>query len=544
MSLSRFLLTTLFILVAGVAVAAAIIFLQEGPATATMPMRHAMDTASMKESVRIDPGSLEMLNSNCITRDYTIKLLTRILDLQELSEAPPGQVARGRRLVQGIDRCLNRRVPLDNVPVGRWVLTSRTVDVRDPDMYDALMHSQDLWGVEYQPLDTAVKTQLLSLKDGLPTRTKLTELERMHRQYPDQKNIIYNLFRFYIALREYDSFRRLVREPEVRRLMAREKHNTLLSPYWEFETLAAAGTSPRARYMRAAFYFLHGDVDNAEAECAAALEIYPNRAPFHFLRALALHGQGRQDLAAEAAQRAVDLAPGNGVFRRARDIITDQFQPPETAHPVVLCYHRVTSEYSLETGTVTPHVLESHLQYVKDSGLADARVCASAGEKPEPGTPAVGFTFDDGYLDTGDIAWPLLNKYGYSGAVFVIASRVFGADRSLDIATLRRLHAKGLRVGLHSMSHARLKGADAGTLDLEIDVAKWLLERYLEEPVDCFAYPYGAYSAQAEQHLRASGFKETYALANVPAGNEPERRLPIIRADSLFLFKVKLHGLG
>jgi len=493
MSLKRIVLTTLFILAAGVGVAVGVIFLQERPATATIPLRDAVDSEFMKESVRIDPESLETLNSNCITRDYTIKLLNRILELQEQGHATPEQVQRGRSLVKSIERCMNRSVSLDNVPMGKWLITSRTVDVTDTGMYDALMHSKDLWGVEYEPLDTHIKNRLTPIKDGPPTRAKLTDLERLHSQFPDQKNLIYNLFRFYIALREYDSFRRLVRETEVRRIMALEKHNSLLSPYWDFEALAAAEALPRARYMRASFYFLHGDVDNAEAECAAALEIYPDRAAFHFLRALSLYGQGRQDLAVEAAERAVQFDPDNRVFRNARDIITGAFPRPRLTHPVVLCYHRVTSEYSLEPGSVTPQALESHLKFVNEAGFSDARVCAPAGEKPPAGAQSVGFTFDDGYPDTGDTAWPLLDKYGFSGAVFVIASRVFGDEQSMDIPTLRRLRAKGLRVGLHSMNHTRLRGADSGTLGLEVNIAKWLLERHLEAPVNCFAYPYGSY---------------------------------------------------
>ena len=539
----RVVLTTLFILIAGTAAAAVVMFVQDRTATATMPMRDAVQSELMRESVRIDPDSLETLNSNCITRDYTIKLLGRILELQEQGAAPAERVRRGRGLLGGIERCMNRGVDLDRVPMGRWVIASRTVDVKDPAMYEKLMSDASLWDAEYEPADTYISDWLLPLKDGTPTRSKLTDLERLHEKHPDQKNVTYNLFRLYIALREYDSFRRLMREPHVRRLMVLEKHNTLLYPYWDFETLAAAQTTPRSRYLRAAFYFLHGDVDNAEAECAAALEIYPDSAPFHFLRALALHGQGRQALSEEAAARAVELDPANPVYKKALGIITGDFERPRLKRPVVLCYHRVTNDYLLETGVVTPQALESHLKFVSDEGLADARVCAPAAQKPAPGVPSVGFTFDDGYPDTGDTAWPLLDKYGFSGAVFVIAARVFGGYQSMDIPALRGLGAKGMRVGLHTMHHTRLKGADSGTLGLEINVAKWLLERHLGAPVNCFAYPYGAHSPEAEKRLRAAGFTETYALNNAPEGHTPERRIPILRADSLFLFKVKIYDL-
>ena len=374
-------MTALIIVLAGVGLAAAVIILQQRTMTAVMPMKQAVDSDFIKDSVRIDPESLKTLNGNCITRDYTIKLLSRVVELQELVGANPARISRGRELVGGISRCMNRTVSLDRIHLGKWILASRTIDVTDPKMYDALMDATDIWGVEDEPLDGVVKKRLTPLKDGLPTRAKLTTLEYLHQQFPDQKNIIFNMFRFYIALREYDSFRRLVEEPEVRALLAREKHNMLLSPYFEFEALARAEASPRARYMRAAFYFLHGDVDNAEAECATAMEIYPQQAAFHFLRALALHGQERQALAREAIARAIQLDPGNGVYTSARDIINDAFSRPRLTHPLVLCYHRVISDYSLETATVTPQQLESHLKFVNTQNLADARA------HHEPHTP-------------------------------------------------------------------------------------------------------------------------------------------------------------
>src|SRR3569833_961816 len=56
----------------------------------------------------------------------------------------------------------------------------------------------------------------------------------------------------------------------------------------------------------------------------------------------------------------------------------------------------------------------------------DVLATAMASGKPLPGRPVM-ITFDDGYEDLAEHAWPVLRKLGFAATVFVVPAMVGGA---------------------------------------------------------------------------------------------------------------------
>lgn len=139
--------------------------------------------------------------------------------------------------------------------------------------------------------------------------------------------------------------------------------------------------------------------------------------------------------------------------------------------------------------------------------------------------PSVALTFDDGFQDFHDFAWPILRKYGFPATVFAVSDRLgvradflsfpqICSDWLMDAATLRRLADEGLDIGGHTATHPRLNELPAARRDAEIGDAKKRLEDVLGREIRHFAYPYGNYDADARDRVAAAGFASAVTIVD------------------------------
>jgi len=83
-------------------------------------------------------------------------------------------------------------------------------------------------------------------------------------------------------------------------------------------------------------------------------------------------------------------------------------------------------------------------------------------------------TFDDGYQDFVDMAWPRLRARGFSATCFVVPSHVGrenawdgGGTPLMSVETLKTLSEEGVELGLHGWKHEdwnELSGEDAAEM--------------------------------------------------------------------------------
>jgi len=89
----------------------------------------------------------------------------------------------------------------------------------------------------------------------------------------------------------------------------------------------------------------------------------------------------------------------------------------------------------------------------------------------------IGLTFDDGYENNLQYALPILERFGFSATVFVIAGRLGQEDnwqhrfeprpwmKLLGVEGVRELSARGMEVGAHGMMHRTLSRMEAELLE-------------------------------------------------------------------------------
>lgn len=140
---------------------------------------------------------------------------------------------------------------------------------------------------------------------------------------------------------------------------------------------------------------------------------------------------------------------------------------------------------------------------------------------PAPARPIL-LTFDDGYQNFYEHAFPALAARGLRATVFLISGRV-GADpahryrdeRAAYVvqSEVREMEAAGIEFQSHSVSHRNLKTlSDAEALS-ELTASKEELLRFLHHPVTVFAYPFGGNEPHTHELVRAAGYRSAHSVS-------------------------------
>ena len=188
----------------------------------------------------------------------------------------------------------------------------------------------------------------------------------------------------------------------------------------------------------------------------------------------------------------------------------------------VLMYHRIAADgpAALAACRVHPERLEAQLDWLRSHGFRSVGLDAWLGAADRrfgelPGR-AVCLTFDDGYEDFAEVAWPLLRRYGFGATVFLVADLV-GRAAAWDAhhgppaplmgwATVGRLAREGVAFGGHTATHPYLTRVGPDRLAEELRRSKAALEGRLGLPVRAFAYPFGFVDGLARNAAAAAGY--------------------------------------
>lgn len=157
---------------------------------------------------------------------------------------------------------------------------------------------------------------------------------------------------------------------------------------------------------------------------------------------------------------------------------------------------------------VTPDLLNSELNYLSTNGFhvisLDDLYAVLNGE-PLPSKPIV-LTFDDGYSNFFETAYPLLKKYNMKATEFVI-TEVETAPAYLSWGQIEEMSKSGLiDFGAHTQHHPFLTSLSQATARREITVSKSELETHVGKPVRWFAYPYGSYNDFVVNETKNAGY--------------------------------------
>lgn len=203
--------------------------------------------------------------------------------------------------------------------------------------------------------------------------------------------------------------------------------------------------------------------------------------------------------------------------------------------PILMYHHvRVNPDPTDKIGanlSVTPEDFEDQMAFLADHGYRS--VSLRDLDSLEPGQPgAVIITFDDGYADVYESAWPVLLRHGFKATIYAVTDLV-GVRGHVTWKQLREMAASGMTVGSHSVDHSDLTALNGHQLRFQLIESRSTLELALNRPVLDFCYPSGAYNSIVEAGVRQAGYKT--AVTVVPGIYTPG-------GDHLALPRVRVAG--
>lgn len=224
-----------------------------------------------------------------------------------------------------------------------------------------------------------------------------------------------------------------------------------------------------------------------------------------------------------------------------------------SAEAQIILYHSIQADNRFPSSSgvnLPPEMFERHLAY-----LAAAYAVVPLGQAlnplPHSGRRPLAITFDDGYRDTWENAYPLLEKHSLPATFFLTAGQVGrawpfprGSYPGLSWEQVREMGKNPLaEFGSHGLGHRDLTRLSAGEAGREIRESKTILEENLARRVGLFSYPHGLYNPEIKVLVRRAGYRAAFSVIPRREDNYCRRRVLISRKDGIFRLRLKLSPL-
>ncbi len=167
--------------------------------------------------------------------------------------------------------------------------------------------------------------------------------------------------------------------------------------------------------------------------------------------------------------------------------------------------------------------------------------------RERPARPAAFLTFDDGYADNYERAWPAMRSFGMTGLVFLVpplvgepelrwpglqedAHRYPEAMRPMTWAMAEEMAAGGMAFGSHTLTHRRLTALGDEELRQELlDSRRRIIARLGR--CDTIAYPFGEADLRVALAAVAAGYTAGFTVGQAQGVGTTAMTIPRIAVD-------------
>ncbi|BEP01417.1 polysaccharide deacetylase family protein [Fusobacterium nucleatum] len=187
----------------------------------------------------------------------------------------------------------------------------------------------------------------------------------------------------------------------------------------------------------------------------------------------------------------------------------------------VIMYHRVINNPENEGvyGTyVYEDMFKKHLQYLKDKNytVITFKDLDKIGwrNRFEKGKKYIILTFDDGYKDNYDLAFPILKEFNFKATIFLMGSLTYnewdvkaGGERKfslMSVEMIKEMQDYGIEFGAHTFNHPKINTLSNEEIEHQIVDVKKPLEEKIGKEIITFAYPYGILNDYAKEMAKKS----------------------------------------
>jgi len=174
----------------------------------------------------------------------------------------------------------------------------------------------------------------------------------------------------------------------------------------------------------------------------------------------------------------------------------------------VLAYHSLNPERFPNKLAVSPELFRKHMLWIRQSKcqVIDLETCVKNAWREGLFEHKVAMTFDDGYEDNYQYAFPVLKEYGFAAAFFVTAADI-GKKGFMTWDMLREMAAvPGIEVGSHALEHKPLSDIPESEAWTSLVASKKILEENLGRKIRAICYPFGSFNEKVLEMARSAGY--------------------------------------
>jgi peptidoglycan/xylan/chitin deacetylase (PgdA/CDA1 family) len=199
--------------------------------------------------------------------------------------------------------------------------------------------------------------------------------------------------------------------------------------------------------------------------------------------------------------------------------------PPDDL-PRVLCFHKLSRRWCWEGTWTTPARFAAYLDRLRECGysfIGESEYLAAL-DAPRAGrAKQLLLTFDDGYDEVYDLAWPILAERGIALHVFLVSDYVGRTNewdlslgrrpfRHMDWTRAREMAARGVSFGSHTAAHRDVTRLAPAALREDLERSKRAIEDAVGAPARTLSYPFGRCNPAAMRAAREAGFDAAFSL--------------------------------
>ncbi len=183
----------------------------------------------------------------------------------------------------------------------------------------------------------------------------------------------------------------------------------------------------------------------------------------------------------------------------------------------ILAYHSLDPERFQNKLAISPELFRRQMLWIKQNRYQVIGLEACAKGKWAEGIweRKVAITFDDGYLDNYQHAFPVLKECGFAAAFFVTTEDV-GKKGFMTWEMLREMAAvPGIEIGSHALEHKPLSDIPEKEAWTSLVASKKILEEKLGREIKAVSYPCGSFNEKIIEMVRGAGYAYGCAASHV-----------------------------
>ena len=224
--------------------------------------------------------------------------------------------------------------------------------------------------------------------------------------------------------------------------------------------------------------------------------------------------------------------------------------------PLILAYHSI-SRNRKDALSVSAIEFEKQLKWLKNKNYKVVTIEEAIRMKNQKSAV---ITFDDGYRDNYEIAFPILKKYGFNATIFIATDfigteKIYHWDKDkiglhgdeedfkiLNWDQIIEMKKHGINFGSHTQSHRVLTDISLDESKKEILKSKQILEKKIHSDINLFCYPEGKMNDHIIKQVENAGYDYgvvTPPVKGIPNSKYALRRVGIYQNTTMFQFKLK-----